>query len=177
MPSTDIDEEERAILRWFKENGFRVQLEIGAKNVSDDPQAPDFRPDHEEKYARVDRVIPGAAPQFFRKYKMDPSDTTFDSHMRVKQLLESENLRATEDTQKALNEHVIPKLQKCACPVCKSIDWRISESIFEIQGFFGRLGPSQVVPVVLATCHICGHILPFNAIHVGAVKQESESKP
>lgn len=173
-----MNDEEKAIQEWFRDNQFRVQLEIGKVNVSLDPDRPDNRPNHQEKYARVDRLSPGTEPQFFRRYKMDENDTTLDSLKRIKKLLEAD-MSTAQQTRNALSIHVLPKLQRCACPVCQSVDWRVSESIFEMREFFGGamlLGGGQVLPVILATCHFCGHILPFNAIHVGVVKEPEEIK-
>lgn len=85
-----MQEEEKIIHQWFRDKGFRVQLQIGAMNVSEDPVMPDHRPDHEEKYARVDRISQGSEPQLVRRYKMDATDTTFDSLKRAKVLFEAD---------------------------------------------------------------------------------------
>jgi len=172
-----MNEEELAIHQWFIANGYRVTLEIGSVNVSEDPYRPDNRPDHSNKFALIARATRGAESQAVRKIKMDENDTVLDSMKRVKNLLEQEINSSRELVKTALEAHVIPKLETCICPVCKNIDWRVSESIFELRGFFGRVDDGQITPVVLATCHICGHILPFNAIHVGAIKVAGEIKP
>ena len=85
-----MENEEKEIQQWFRANGFQVQLQIEAVNVSEDPDNPDNRPDHLEKYARVDRVKDGAEPQFLRRYKMRASDNVQESFRRVKELLEAE---------------------------------------------------------------------------------------
>lgn len=175
MQSTSKEDEEKTILQWFQQNGLRVKLDIGSKDISTDPEQPNWQPDHEQKHARVYKVV-GSELLPFRVYKMDSKDTALDSLRRAKDLLEADHSKATQEARDAMEAHVIPKLENCECPVCKSVDWRISESIFEMREFFGLVGTGQVIPVVLATCHICGHILPFNAIHVGALKQVSEKK-
>lgn len=82
-----MENEEKDLHNWFAANGFRVQLQIGAMDAH--PEVPDDkRPDHTEKYARVERKTePG---KVFRRYKMNANDTTIDSFRRVKELLESE---------------------------------------------------------------------------------------
>jgi hypothetical protein len=81
----------------------------------------------------------------------------------------------------AIEKHVKPKLQSCSCTVCKSTDWVIAESIFALSEFggIGRIviSPSaSFVPLVVATCKICGFTLLFNAIHVQAVTFKQDEK-
>ncbi len=83
-----MTEEEKSIQQWFRDKGFRVQLNIGSKNVSLDPARPDHRPDHDEKYANIERIVQGATPKLVRRYKMSASDTTVDSFRRAKELFE-----------------------------------------------------------------------------------------
>lgn len=85
-----MTEEEKSILQWFRDKGFRVQLQIEPVNVSDDPEMPDNRPDQQEKYARVDRINQGAEPEFVRRYKMNASDNMLDSFKRAKELFEAD---------------------------------------------------------------------------------------
>lgn len=73
----------------------------------------------------------------------------------------------------ALRLHVEPSLSSCTCPVCKSCQWVIGESIFELRQFHeaGMVSViGTIIPAVVATCHICGYLMLFNAIHVGVVK-------
>lgn len=85
-----MTDEEKAIQQWFREKGFRVQFEIGTINVSVDPRRPNKQPNHNEKYALVERLRPGSTPVLIRKYKMNPGDNTVDSFHRAKQLFEAD---------------------------------------------------------------------------------------
>jgi hypothetical protein len=75
------------------------------------------------------------------------------------------------DGVKALEKHVLPKFENKKCWVCDSCDWIVMNRIFEMREFHGMgftVG-GQVMPLVAVTCQTCGHVVVFNAIHVGVI--------
>mgnify|MGYP003375373832 CR=1 FL=1 len=84
------------------------------------------------------------------------------------------------DIKQALTANVLPRLESYACPICQSKNWVISETILELREYSGGgliIGKNNtVMPVISAICHICGNILFFNAIHVGALNEDPGKK-
>lgn len=73
---------------------------------------------------------------------------------------------------------ILQKLQNpswgCACPVCKSAQWNVSDTIFELREFnSGSLVVSDqnpIYPVIPMTCTNCGNTIFLNAIIMGALE-------
>ena len=63
-----------------------------------------------------------------------------------------------------------------ACPLCKKIQWSISETIWEVQEFFegGLKIGSPKYPVISITCNNCGNTFFLNAIVAGIVGPEQK---
>ena len=60
------------------------------------------------------------------------------------------------------------------CPVCGNSDWVFNEHLSELRMFqYGAINlGSGIVPVVVATCRICSHVLLFNALQAGLIEDK-----
>ena len=65
------------------------------------------------------------------------------------------------------------------CTVCHHSNWIISDTLFEIRNFNKGnlvLGGGSLLPVAVAICSNCGHILFFSAIQLGLVEPPAQEK-
>jgi len=60
-----------------------------------------------------------------------------------------------------------------ACPICGNLQWRFNETLSEIRTFSeGKLSLKSLIPLVVATCTKCSHIVAFNAVQLGLFEDE-----
>ena len=63
------------------------------------------------------------------------------------------------------------------CPLCNSITWGVSDTIFEMREFQGgnlNLGGNQnIFPVIPINCTECGNTIFLNAMQVGVLDPQN----
>jgi hypothetical protein len=78
----------------------------------------------------------------------------------------------SDDAKRAIEQNVLPRLHERPCSVCGSSKWLVLDGYVSTPEIApaGFGGSTVTVPLVMTTCQICGHVVLFNAIHVGAFK-------
>ena len=80
------------------------------------------------------------------------------------------------DSEKLVN-HLKSKWQGRHCQMCRTGNWNVSDSIFELREYNqGNLviGGGPIIPVIPITCDNCGNIVFVNAILAGFIEQKSK---
>ena len=75
------------------------------------------------------------------------------------------------DSEKLVS-HLKEKWKGQNCTMCKTGNWTVSDTIFEIREYNDGnliLGAGPLVPIVPITCDNCGNTLFINAIKAGLV--------
>ena len=65
------------------------------------------------------------------------------------------------------------------CPICGSEDWVIPNNIFFLPEFFSprQTGEGQQIPVIVATCKVCGYFHSFNPVFLGIFTEITGIEP
>lgn len=84
------------------------------------------------------------------------------------------------EKQKTILLKKLKFLETTKCPLCGSKDWVVSNIVFELREFHGNRfvigGKSAILPVISAACSKCSNTILLNALILGVVKKENESK-
>ena len=82
-----------------------------------------------------------------------------------------------EERQKKIIEHLSKKWNGQACTMCKTGNWSVSDTIFELREYNDGnmvIGNVPIFPVIPITCDNCGNSLMINAIVAGIDLKQNE---
>lgn len=69
-------------------------------------------------------------------------------------------------------EFLNDKWRDANCPLCGGSEWSVSDGIFELRGFNdGKIGGSEIFPVIPVTCNRCGNTVFISALASGLMKE------
>ena len=82
-------------------------------------------------------------------------------------------MQLDNNQQEQLMKWLNSKWTNRLCATCGGNQWQLSNVIFEEREFQGGnlvVGGGALVPYISATCNNCGHMIQFNALKMGIIK-------
>jgi hypothetical protein len=60
------------------------------------------------------------------------------------------------------------------CPLCHSMDMRVSDKVFKFPEYQPESGPVKVFPFVLIVCNNCGYAIPISLIYMERYLEQNQ---